>query len=68
MVATPADAPVSMPEVVTILAIPALLLLHVPPVMASLSSVASPSHTSETPLIKGGMGLTVTIAVVVQLP
>jgi hypothetical protein len=57
-----------MPVELTTIAIAALLLLHTPPVIASVSSVASPTHTSVTPLIAGGVALTVTIAVTEQVP
>jgi hypothetical protein len=57
-----------MPEVATTLAITVLLLLQLPPLVASPSKVTSPTHISETPVIKAGKGLTVTIADVAQLP
>jgi hypothetical protein len=57
-----------MPDAATTLAIPVLLLLHMPPVVASLSRVASPTQTAVTPLIEEGEGLTVTIAATVQVP
>jgi len=68
MVVTPVCEPVSIPDVATILAMELLLLLQVPPVVASLNKVASPTHTSETPVIIPGKALTVTTTVAVQLP
>jgi len=57
-----------MPDVITTLAIAELLLLHAPPVVASLSIVARPTQTSETPVIDAGVGFTVTIVSTMHLP
>ena len=60
-----ADVPASKPStipVVPMVATLALPLLHVPPVVASVSNVAKPSHTLAVPEIGDGNALTVTIA------
>ena len=49
------------------MATPVLLLLHVPPVVASLRVVDEPRQTLVVPVIVAGNGLTV-IAVVVKHP
>ena len=66
MVAVPADTPVTIPVPAPTEAIEVLLLLHVPPLVASLSEVVSPTQTLLTPVIADGVGLTVSIIVVVQ--
>ena len=66
MVAVPPDTPVSKPDEEPIVEITVLLLLHVPPVTASLKVVVKPAHTLDAPEIAIGEGLTVTVVVVVQ--
>ena len=63
----PAPAPVMTPVGLT-LAIPGLLLLHVPPAAASLTVAVKPTHILGVPDIATGDGLTVTTADVVQAP
>ena len=43
-----------------------LLLLHVPPVIASVSGDEEPEQMPNVPLIGPGRGFTVTIAVILQ--
>jgi hypothetical protein len=64
MVATPAVTPQALP-VLLIVATVVLLLLHVPPAVASLSSVHEPSQTSNVPSI-AVIGFTVTTVVMEQ--
>ena len=59
--------PVTRPVAEPILAIPEALLLHVPPVVASLNVVVSPEQTLRVPSIAVGDGFTVTTAVTIQL-
>jgi hypothetical protein len=47
-----------MPEVLTV-PTPVLLLLHVPPVVASVNDVVLPANTEAVPVIGFGVGLTV---------
>ena len=56
--------PPTVPELTV--AIPVLLLLHVPPVVASLNPVVPPSQTVVVPLIEDGNGLIVTVLVILQ--
>ena len=63
----PADLPVTIPVVISTVAIPVALLLHVPPAIASVNCVVSPGHTVNVPVITPGNGLTVTTAVVIQV-
>ncbi len=49
--AVPAATPVTIPEPVPTVAIPLLLLLHVPLLVASLSVVVAPAHTILDPVI-----------------
>ena len=63
----PADAPVTSPVALLTVATEVLLLLHVPPVVASVNVVVEPTHTADAPLIAAGSGLTVIVVVVKQL-
>lgn len=65
MFADPVATPVTLPEVLFTVAIAVLLLLHVPPGVASLIAIGTPVQSDEGPLIVAGNGLTVTVAVVV---
>lgn len=69
MVAVPVDTPVTMPVLLTV-AIPAALLLHTPPVVASVKGVVAPVHTVAVPVMVPalGKGFTVTTAVALPLP
>ena len=55
-----------MPVVRSIVAMPVLLLSHVPPAEASVSVVVRPVHTCIVPPIEAGNGFTVTVVVVMQ--
>jgi hypothetical protein len=59
--------PVTIPVVSPMDATAVLLLVHVPPVIASESVMAEPVHTVEEPVIGGGAGFTVTTADTTQL-
>ena len=61
------EPPVTIPVDEPTVAIPVALLLHVPPVVASVKAVVSPEHTFIVPVIDAGNGFMVTIAVVIQL-
>ena len=65
IVTTPADTPVTIPVAPTV-AIAPLLLLHVPPVVASLSGSVKPTVTVLPPDIGEGEGFTVTDKVPIQ--
>jgi len=65
MVAVPAAPPEIKPVAPTV-AIPVALLLHVPPLMASVNVVVAPAHTAVTPVMINGDELTATILVTVQ--
>jgi hypothetical protein len=62
----PGVPPVIVPDVDPIGAIVLLLLVHVPPVTASVSVVVSPEHTCVVPAIAVGSVFTVTAAVAWQ--
>lgn len=64
----PAVRPVTTPDVMPIPAVPGLLLLQVPPVVASLNVVELPTHTEVIPVIEAGNGFTVIVVVTEQLP
>jgi hypothetical protein len=66
MVAVPAETPAMSPVPLTV-ATPELLLLQVPPVVASATVVLLPAHTAAVPVIADGTGLTVTTLVTLQL-
>ena len=60
MVAVPAVTPVTLPDPSTV-AFAVLLLLQVPPAVASLRLVTKPTHTAALPFIAVGIGLIVTV-------
>jgi hypothetical protein len=55
----PADTPVTMPDEAPAVACPGLLLVHVPPTVASLSVVVWPTQTTGVPVVATGVWLTV---------
>lgn len=59
MVAVPDDTPVTTPLTEPTRAIAVLLLLHKPPLVASLSVVDAPTHMLVMPVMAAGNGLTV---------
>lgn len=60
MVAVPAATPVTIPVPDPTVAITVLLLLHAPPVVASLSVVVWLTHAVVAPVIADGSAFTVT--------
>ena len=67
MVAVPADTPFTIP-VVPIVATAVLLLLQVPPAVASVKGMVWPWHTPVGPAIATGDGFTAIITVALQPP
>lgn len=63
MVVVPKDTLVTSPDAATTVATEVLLLLHVPPAVASLSCVVPPKHTLDAPVM-GDSAFTVTVVVV----
>ena len=59
MVAVPPDTPVKLPVAEPIVAMDALLLLHVPPEVVSFNVVVAPAHRTVVPLM-GPSATTVT--------
>lgn len=66
IVAVPVVTPVIVPVVAPAVAVVVLLLVQLPPVVASLSVDVAPMHTTAVPVIAAGNGFTVTVAVFVQ--
>jgi len=66
ILATPAEEPLTTPVVEPTGATDILLLLHVPPTVASLNVITEPIHTEDGPVIATGTGLTVTGCVTKQ--
>ena len=64
MVAVSAVIPVTMPALPTATAV--LVVLHTPPVVASVSVAAIPVYKTELPLIAAGNGVTVSVRITVQ--
>jgi len=62
----PGATPLTKPELLPTVAVAVLLLLHTPPVTASLNAVVRPWHTVAVPVIAATPGLTVTVALVRQ--
>ena len=70
MIAEPTATPLTKPPLPTE-ATDVLLLLHVPPLVASLNKLVLPLQTDVVPAIAGGVagsGLTVTAAVCTAVP
>ena len=68
MVAVPPVIPVRIPVVAPIVPTAVLLLLQVPPVLASLRVVVLPAHIGVVPIMAPGVGFTVIVVVVLQPP
>src|ERR1700752_3196741 len=66
MTVVPATNPVTIPVAEPTLPAVGLLLLHVPPVVASVRVVLPPTHTLAVPLITPGNAFTVTTVVILQ--
>ena len=56
----PVSTPLTTPELLPIVAMPELLLLHVPPPCVVLSEIVDPAHTAGGDVI-AGIGLTITV-------
>jgi hypothetical protein len=63
----PGGSPVTIPVAEPTVATPGLLLLHIPPDVASLKGKDEPAHTDVGPVIDAGGGLTVTVVVAMQV-
>ena len=59
MTAVPGNTPLTIPDVLPIVAIVVTALLQVPPVTELLKVIVAPAHRSPAPLIVAGNGLTV---------
>jgi hypothetical protein len=68
MTVVPVVTPLTMPDDEPTVATVVLLLIQVPPAVASVTVIVEPAHTLVGPLIAAGAGLTVTTAVARQLP
>lgn len=66
MVTLPPDMPVTTPVVEPTVAMAVLPEVHVPPGAVLLSVIVMPAHTLVLPVMPGGAGVTVTIAVILQ--
>ena len=66
MAVAPDATPVTTPEVEFIVAAPVIVLLHVPPGVASASVIVRNLHTVVGPVIGAGSGFTVTTLVAAQ--
>ena len=65
IVVDPGETPVTVPLLLSMVAAVVLLLLHVPPVVASDSVMAEPAQTVDRPAIADGNAFAVTDAVAV---
>ncbi len=66
IVALPADMPVTTPVVEPIVAVPVLLLLHVPPAVTFAKVTVDPVFTVAVPVIAAGEAFTETASVFAQ--
>ena len=62
IVVVPVNKPLTIPEVEPIVAIAVLVLVQVPPGVASVSKMVVPGHKADGPTINAGIGLTTKIA------
>ena len=58
----PSSIPVTTPVVLPMVATDGVPLLHVPPVVRSVSVIVAPAHTAVGPLMAAGAGLTMIVA------
>lgn len=58
---------VTMPDDVPMVAVPGALLVHAPPVVASVSVMTAPTHMPDVPTM-GDIGFTLMSRVAVQAP
>jgi hypothetical protein len=63
MIADPVEIPVTIPVPVPTVAIVVLLLVQIPPEVASCNVVAEPTQIAADPLIESGFGHTVIVFV-----
>ena len=68
MVTLPVATPVTSPDVLLAVAMPELLLLHVPPPVASLSVLVPPTVAYNIPEIAGGEINTLTVVIAAHPP
>ena len=66
IVVVPGATPETIPALMPTVAVEVLLLLQVPPTVASLNVVVKPAHTFDAPVIADGVGLTVTVVITLQ--
>lgn len=66
MVVVPATTPVTIPVVAPTVAIPVLLLVQLPPGVASVRVVVEPAQVIGIPAIATGLGFMVTVLVPVE--
>ena len=66
IVVLPAAIPVTTPDTEAMLPVAGALLLHTPPVVASLMVTVDVAQTAEAPVMAEGLGLTVTTCVAEQ--
>ena len=62
----PPDRPVTVPP--TTEAVPVALLLHIPPVVPSLSTVVAAGHTESVPVIVPALGVVPTVTCITDEP
>lgn len=67
MMQLPPVTPLTIPVDASTVATPVLLLLHVPPLVASLSFTVLPAHT-DVPPVTGATGFTDTVVVIEHPP
>lgn len=66
MVTAPGTIPLTNPDVAFTVAVPASLLLHVPPGVTLVTVPVAPTHTAVVPPIVPGLAYTVTVLVTLQ--
>ena len=67
IVVVPAETPVTIPVPDPILATPVLVLVQIPPPVASLSRIVCPTQVVELPVIAAGAALTVKVTALVAV-
>ena len=68
MIEVPAPTAVTTPVLLTTVATEVVLLLHVPPVVVSVSVVLDPIHSPVVPPMAAGPAVTVKLWIIRQVP
>ena len=66
MMLVPSATPLTIPEVLPMVAMVVVVLIQVPPATASLSVIVAPTHTAPGPVMAAGIVYTATVVLTLQ--